>query len=125
MKSCLNEFTGGSVVSILFLKVKPPLKPVPLLPLLASGLSLKWSTPPFGVHIVPFITTVGHLMDTDTSNQGKANDPPMNMVTAKLGKLIHWNDGFCHVEVTAPNKNGSYTSSSIYQGKLLLVPAGA
>lgn len=49
--------------------------------------------------------------------KGRGDDPFMNKITSWLGKAIHNNEGFCHVEITVPGHQGVYTSSSIYQGE--------
>lgn len=66
---------------------------------------------------VAFKDAVGGSIVSILFLKGRSDDPPVNKITSMLGSLVHGNEGFCHVEITIPDRNGMYTSSSIYQGE--------
>ena len=50
--------------------------------------------------------------------EDQKGDHILNRLTAMLGKRIHKNQGFCHVEIVIPDAStGEYLSSSIYNGE--------
>lgn len=50
--------------------------------------------------------------------EDQKGDHILNRLTAMLGKRVHKNQGFCHVEIVIPDaKTGEYLSSSIYNGE--------